>query len=104
MPTIRSQINCKITKTVSQDLRKCTVAIQRRGKSGIRGGTGVIVTNDGLILTCYHVVGSIQSKSLDEIVDIRFPLIPEIKTYARPIKGDPILDIAFLKLQEKGIA
>ena len=59
------------TDDTTQDLRKCTVAIQRRGKGGIRGGTEG-VSNDGLILTCYHVVGSIQSKSLDEIVDIVF--------------------------------
>jgi V8-like Glu-specific endopeptidase len=85
------------SQDTSQDLRKCTVAIQRSGNGKVLG-TGVIVDNDGLILTCYHVVGSIKNNTLDETVDIRFPLMPEIKALARPIKGDAILDIALLQL------
>jgi len=46
------------------DLTKCTVAIQQAGGSS-RGkvlGTGVIVTEDGLILTCFHVIGVWSAK------------------------------------------
>jgi S1-C subfamily serine protease len=88
------------SQDTNQGLANFTVAIQKAGCKNILG-TGVMVTDDGLIVTCYHVVGSIQTKSLDDIVDIRFPLLPEIKRSASPVKEycDPKLDIAFLQLQ-----
>ena len=60
-----------------EDLSKCTVAIQEAGSSGKVLGTGVIVTDDGLLLTCYHVLGNIKTKALDKTVDIYFPSAPE---------------------------
>lgn len=85
-----------------QDLRKCTVAIQR-SSDGKVVSTGIIVTTNGIILTCYHVVGDIKNKILDEMVDIYFSSMPEVKRNAQPIEQycDPKLDIAFLKLQEQ---
>ena len=44
-----------------QDLQKCTVAIQRSSDGKVLG-TGVIVTDDGLILTCFHVIGDPKNK------------------------------------------
>jgi S1-C subfamily serine protease len=41
------------------DLARCTVLIQEAGDRGKVLGTGVIVTDDGLILTCFHVVGNL---------------------------------------------
>jgi S1-C subfamily serine protease len=38
-----------------QDLKKCTVAIRNSIGDNILG-TGVIITDDGLIVTCYHVI------------------------------------------------
>ena len=84
-----------------QNLQKCTVSIYRSdGDDGKVLGTGVIATNDGIIITCYHVVGDTKNKTLDEIVGIQFPLIHEIKAHAKPICGDSDLDVAVLKLQE----
>jgi S1-C subfamily serine protease len=84
------------------DLSKCTVAIQKAGSNSIVG-TGVIVTDDGLIITCYHVVGNIKTKTLDKTVDVYFPVIPNIKGHADVLEeySDSSLDIAFLRLQEK---
>jgi S1-C subfamily serine protease len=83
-------------------LQKCTVAIRRYTDAKVLG-TGLIVASDGLILTCYHVVGDIKNRTIDEIVDIYFPSTPEVKVHAQPIKQycDSKLDIAFLQLQEK---
>ena len=61
---------------ILQELRKYTVAIQRSGDSKVLG-TGVIVTDDGLIITCYHVIGNLRNKTIDfKDVDIYFPSIP----------------------------
>jgi S1-C subfamily serine protease len=43
-----------------QDLTKCTVAIRNSIGDDVLG-TGVIVTEDGLIVTCYHVIEDILS-------------------------------------------
>ena len=84
-------------------LNRYTVAIQKAGSNSILG-TGVIVTDDGLIVTCYHVVGNIKTKTLDyKTVDIYFSSAPEIKGHADVLEeySNSSLDIAFLQLQEK---
>lgn len=89
------------------DLTKFTVAIQETKKEDGIGralGTGIIVTNDGLILTCYHVVGNLNKKTIDfKNVDIYFPSVPNIICHAKVLEeySDYSSDIAFLQLQEK---
>src|SRR3954467_8333854 len=86
-----------------QDLKKCTVAIHEP-KSNKVLGTGVIVTDDGLIVTCYHVVGNIKTKTktLDKTVDVYFPVIHNVKGNANVLEySDSSSDIAFLQLIEK---
>jgi hypothetical protein len=86
-----------------QDLKKCTVAI-REPKSNKVLGTGIIVTEDGLILTCYHVIGNLKSKTIDFTdVDIYFPTISQSKGHANVVEEycDPSLDIALLQLKQK---
>ncbi len=91
-----------ISQDTLQDLTKCTVAIQKAGSDSVLG-TGVIVTDDGLIVTCYHVVGNIKTKTLDKTVDVYFPSAHEIKGQANVLEEycNLELDIAFLQLQEK---
>jgi Trypsin-like peptidase domain len=86
-----------------QDLQKCTVSIQRSSDSKVLG-TGVIVTDHGLILTCYHVIGNLKNETIDfKDVDIYFPSAPEIKARANVLEehSDASSDIAFLELQGK---
>lgn len=84
-------------------LKKCTVAV-REPQKGISGtvGTGVIVTDDGLILTCYHVIGDIRTKTpYYKTVDIHFHEANITKS-AEIVEGycNPSLDVAFLRLQD----
>jgi len=46
-------------------LSKCTVAVQETGDNGKVLGTGVTVTDDVLILTCYHVIDNLRNKTID---------------------------------------
>ena len=52
----------QLRQALIDDLNKYTVAIQDREK-GETHGTGVIVTDDGLILTCYHVIGDNENST-----------------------------------------
>jgi conflict system STAND superfamily ATPase/trypsin-like peptidase len=92
----------QIDEPILDHLNRYTVAIQKAGSDSVLG-TGVIVTDDGLILTCYHVAGNIKTKTLDKTVDVYFPAIDNIKRRAEVLEeySDSSLDIAFLQLQDK---
>jgi S1-C subfamily serine protease len=79
-------------------LKKFTVAFRRDVE-----GTGVIVTDDGLILTCYHIIGNLKNRTLySKTVDIYLPegglsqSADVIEKYC-----DPSIDVGFLRLQGK---
>jgi uncharacterized protein YjbI with pentapeptide repeats len=86
-------------------LNKFTVAIAKIDSDGPSGimGTGFIVTDQGLIITNYHIIGD---KVLDRIdfdeVDV-YLASGKIKIRANVIKKycDSTLDVAFLQLQEQ---
>jgi hypothetical protein len=81
-------------------LKKCTVAI-REPQKGVIGTIGVIVTDDGLILTCYHVIGDIRNRTpYYKTVDVYFTEA-DITKPAEVAEEycNPSLDVAFLRLQ-----
>jgi hypothetical protein len=82
-----------------QDLTKYTVAIENPDTGRVLG-TGVIVTEDGLIVTCYHVLESIISNT--KTVRIHFPTAISAKMQADIVQEshNQSLDIAFLRLQQ----
>jgi uncharacterized protein YjbI with pentapeptide repeats len=83
------------------DLNKYTVAI-KDGETGETHGTGVIVTDDGLILTCYHVLGDNENGRFyyKDSIDVYFPEADVTKAaYILEEYNNPELDIAFLKLR-----
>jgi S1-C subfamily serine protease len=88
-------------KDKEEYLKKCTVAIMEFRKGADRTiGTGVIVTEDGLILTCYHVIGDIRNgKPYFKIVDVYFTE-DDVTEQAEIVEEyyKPSLDIAFLRL------
>jgi S1-C subfamily serine protease len=66
----------------------------KKEKTKIGGGSGFIISKDGLILTSQHVVG-------DPTADYTIILEPQKKYSAKVLARDPINDIAVLKIQGK---
>jgi serine protease Do len=65
-----------------------------REKTKIGGGSGSIVSEDGLVLTACHVVG-------DPTAEYTVILEPDEKYSAKVLARDPITDIAILKIKSK---
>ena len=101
-----------ITITITKDLPKVEgfyffpfmgkeFVVPRVGKKGkekikIGGGSGFIVSPDGLILTCRHVVSEPE-------VDYAVILEPEKNYPAKVLAADPLIDVAVLKIDEKNL-
>lgn len=65
-------------------------------KTKIGGGSGFIVSPNGYILTCNHVVG-------DPEADYTVILDPKHKYKAKILEKDPLIDVAILKIEEKNL-
>lgn len=65
-------------------------------KTKIGGGSGFIVSEQGYILTCSHVVG-------DPEADYTVIVDPQHKYSAKILAKDPMVDVAVLKIDEKNL-
>ncbi len=63
-------------------------------KTKIGGGSGFIVSPDGIVFTCNHVVS-------DKEADYTVVISPDEKYQAKVLARDPITDVAILKIQGK---
>lgn len=70
----------------------------KRGKekTKIGGGSGFIVSPEGYVITCNHVVS-------DPSADYTVILEPKRKFKAEVLARDPLVDIAILKIEEKNL-
>lgn len=68
----------------------------KKEKTKIGGGSGFIISQDGIILTSQHVVG-------DPYADYTVILDPKRKYQARVLGRDSIQDIAILKIKAKNL-
>jgi len=67
---------------------------KEKEKTKIGGGSGFIVSPNGYIITCNHVVG-------DPEADYTVIVDPEHKYQAKILAKDPLIDIAILKIEGK---
>ena len=67
---------------------------KEKEKTKIGGGSGFVVSPDGYILTCNHVIGNPEA-------DYTVLLDPEHKYQAKILAKDPLVDLAVLKIEEK---
>ena len=70
---------------------------KEKEKTKIGGGSGFIVSADGYILTCSHVVG-------DPEADYTVIIDPKHKYPAKILARDPLVDVAVLKINEKNLS
>ncbi|MFA4998581.1 MAG: trypsin-like peptidase domain-containing protein [Candidatus Paceibacterota bacterium] len=66
----------------------------KKERTKIGGGSGFIISPDGYVLTCSHVVG-------DPEADYTVIVSPEKKYPAKVLAKDPLVDIAILKITNK---
>lgn len=66
-------------------------------KTKIGGGSGFIVSPEGYVITCNHVVG-------DPEADYTVILDPKHKYPAKILAKDPLVDVAILKIDEKKLS
>jgi len=69
---------------------------KEKEKTKIGGGSGFIVSPDGYVLTCHHVVS-------DTTADYTVILDPQHKFEAEIVARDPLVDIAVLKIKGKNL-
>jgi serine protease Do len=69
---------------------------KEKEKTKIGGGSGFIVSADGYVLTCNHVVG-------DPEADYTVIVDPKHKYQAKILARDPLIDVAVLKINEKNL-
>lgn len=69
---------------------------EEKQSTKIGGGSGFIVSKDGYVLTCNHVV---------EETDADYTVIidPDHKYSARVLAKDPLIDMAILKIEDKNV-
>lgn len=67
---------------------------KEKEKTKIGGGSGFLVSEDGYILTCHHVVS-------DPEADYTVILDPKHKFKAKVLARDPLIDIAVIKIEGK---
>ncbi|MDO8424784.1 MAG: trypsin-like peptidase domain-containing protein [bacterium] len=65
---------------------------KEKERTKIGGGSGFIVSQDGYVLTCSHVVS-------DPEADYTVILAPEKKYQAKVLAADPLIDAAILKIE-----
>jgi len=65
-------------------------------KTKVGGGSGFVITPDGYILTCSHVVDDTDA-SYTAIID------PEHKYECQVLAKDPLIDVAILKIDAQGL-
>jgi len=68
----------------------------KKEKTKIGGGSGFLVSSDGHVLTCTHVVGDPEAE-YTVIVD------PKHKYPAKVLAKDPLVDVAILKIEGKNL-
>ena len=98
-----------VKKNVTANYEKSIVKVTANDDQ-IETGTGFIVTDDGIVCTCYHVIGDIISKKVYDDIKVYFtsgksPLSAHVlKDEKGQEYADPINDIAFLQVCDKSIS
>jgi serine protease Do len=69
---------------------------QKKEKTKIGGGSGFIVSKDGYVLTCNHVVR-------DPTADYTVIVEPTKKYSAKVLAKDPLIDVAILKIKDHSL-
>lgn len=98
--TISDTDNTKTVTAVAAKALQSVVTIEVAGSEGAGSGSGVIISEDGYIVTNHHVVTLSGS---DTSTDLRVTLA-DGRLYAAKVVGtDAILDVAVIKISETGL-
>jgi S1-C subfamily serine protease len=91
-----SRVVTTVAERLAPSVANLRVRRSRRGREAVGGGSAVVLREDGLLLTCAHVVGSDDARGRAAFTDDAEPAF-------EVVGRDPLTDLALIRVDAAGL-
>jgi len=91
-----SRIVTTVAERLAPSVANLRVRRARRGRDAVGGGSGVVLREDGFLLTCAHVVGADDARGRAAFTDGAEPAF-------EVVGRDPLTDLALIRVDAAGL-
>jgi S1-C subfamily serine protease len=91
-----SRVVTTVAEQLAPSVANLRVRRSRRGREAVGGGSAVVLREDGLLLTCAHVVGSDDARGRATFTDDAEPAF-------EVVGRDPLTDLALIRVDAAGL-
>jgi S1-C subfamily serine protease len=91
-----SRVVTTVAEQLAPSVANLRVRRSRRGREAVGGGSAVVLREDGLLLTCAHVVGSDDARGWATFTDDAEPAF-------EVVGRDPLTDLALIRVDAAGL-